>query len=243
MNLLMQAPLLDSRGNLRYFIGAQIDVSGLVKDATDLDAFQRMLAEEEGTAPAEEAKDEFQELSEMFNHGELDTVRKFGGNMHRDHLEDNDDKASIIQRPRLLIQDQSTFDVESAEKPPPKPEGRLSGPYKHVSCTFPSRKYFILTNSSTCSSDPPLPFAFSSHPPHFVSPASCNRNSSTASVARTACANPYAMRWLTGLAASQPRFAGCHMRSMTSKTHTKKAGLAGYTAHHCWARAAAWEYG
>lgn len=135
MNLLMQAPLLDSRGNLRYFIGAQIDVSGLVKDATDLDAFRRMLDEEEGIALPEEGKDEFQELSEMFNHGELDTVRKFGGNMHRDHLEESDDKTNGAQRPRLLIQDQSTFDVESAEKPPPKPEGRLAGPYKHVSCT------------------------------------------------------------------------------------------------------------
>jgi hypothetical protein len=133
MNLLMQAPLLDSRGNLRYFIGAQIDVSGLVKDATDLEAFQRMLDKEEGTAQPDEGKDEFQELSEMFNHGELDTVRRFGGNMHRDHLEDSDDKTNGAQRPRLLIQDQSTFDVESAEKPPPKPEGRLSGPYKHVS--------------------------------------------------------------------------------------------------------------
>ena len=132
MNLLMQAPLLDSRGNLRYFIGAQIDVSGLVRDATGLDAFQRMLDEEEGNPQPEEAKDEFQELSEMFNHGELDTVRKFGGNMHRDHLEDQSDKASGVQRPRLLIQDQSMFDVETAEKPPPKPEGRLAGPYKHV---------------------------------------------------------------------------------------------------------------
>lgn len=135
MNLLMTAPLLDSRGNLRYFIGAQIDVSGLVKDSTDLDAFQRMLNREEGVEPAEETKDEFQELSEMFNHGELDTVRKFGGNMHRDHLEDQDDKMNAAHRPRVLIQDQSTFDVDTAEKPSPKPDGRLSGPYKHVSYT------------------------------------------------------------------------------------------------------------
>ncbi|KAJ4992744.1 hypothetical protein SVAN01_01790 [Stagonosporopsis vannaccii] len=147
MNLLMQAPLLDSRGNLRYFIGAQIDVSGLVKDATDLDAFQRMLDEEEGATPPEEAKDEFQELSEMFNHGELDTVRKFGGNMHRDHLEDQDDKSNGVQRPRLLIQDQSTFDVESPEKPAPKPEGRLAGPYKHYLLVRPAPSLRILFTS------------------------------------------------------------------------------------------------
>jgi hypothetical protein len=132
MNLLMTAPLLDSRGIIRYFIGAQIDVSGLVKDATDLDAFQRMLDEEEGHAEPVEAKDEFQELSEMFNHGELDTVRRFGGNMHRDHVAEQGDKPNATQRPRLLIQDQSMLDVETAERPLPKPEGRLSGPYKHV---------------------------------------------------------------------------------------------------------------
>lgn len=153
MNLLMQAPLLDSRGNLRYFIGAQIDVSGLVKDATDLEAFRRMLDEEEGIAPTEESKDEFRELSEMFNHGELDTVRKFGGNMHRDHLETSDDKTNGTQRPRLLIQDQSTFDVESAEKPPPKPEGRLAGPYKHVSLTYSAQA--SSANIGTVSPRPP----------------------------------------------------------------------------------------
>lgn len=133
----MQAPLLDSRGNLRYFIGAQIDVSGLVKDATDLDAFRRMLDEEEGNVEPGEAKDEFQELSEMFNNGELDTVRKFGGNMHRDHFEAKDEKSGGVQRPRLLIQDQSMLDVETAEKPPLRPEGRLAGPYKHVRETSP----------------------------------------------------------------------------------------------------------
>ncbi|KAF3051631.1 hypothetical protein E8E11_008519 [Didymella keratinophila] len=147
VNLLMQAPLLDSRGNLRYFIGAQIDVSGLVKDATDLDAFRRMLNEEEGIASVDEGKDEFQELSEMFNHGELDTVRKFGGNMHRDHLESSDDKTNGAQRPRLLIQDQSTFDVESAEKPAPKPEGRLAGPYKHYLLVRPAPSLRILFTS------------------------------------------------------------------------------------------------
>ena len=172
MNLLMQAPLLDSRGNLRYFIGAQIDVSGLVKDATDLDAFRRMLDEEEGIASPEEGKDEFQELSEMFNHGELDTVRKFGGNMHRDHLEGSDDKTNGAQRPRLLIQDQSTFDVESAERPPPKPEGRLAGPYKHVSRTCPAQR-----RGSNIETVPPRPpRTFSPHSIHIALPP-CPRDS------------------------------------------------------------------
>lgn len=172
MNLLMQAPLLDSRGNLRYFIGAQIDVSGLVKDATDLPALQRMLEDQNDNVQSE-VKDEFQELSEMLNHAELDTVRKFGGNMHRDHLEDQDDKSMNVQRPRLLIRDQSTFDVDTAEKPLAKPEGRLSGPYKHVSdlCLLPLEMSH--SDNYTVPSCPPrtipphsLHFALSSCPRH-----------------------------------------------------------------------------
>ncbi|CBX94497.1 hypothetical protein IAQ61_009660 [Plenodomus lingam] len=145
MNLLMIAPLLDSRGNLRYFIGAQIDVSGLVKDGTDLDAFQRMLAQQDGKEEEDPLKDEFQELSEMFNHVELDTVRKYGGSMHREQLEDGRPNSS--QKPRLLIQDQSTYDVDKAEKPPPKPDGRLSGPYKHYLIVRPAPSLRILFTS------------------------------------------------------------------------------------------------
>jgi hypothetical protein len=133
MNLLMTAPLLDSRGNLRYFIGAQIDVTGLVKDGTDLDAWQRLRERQQSGETREELKDEFQELSKMFNNSELETVRKHGGNMHRD-VADYDDASTSHMRPRVLIQDQSTFESPQEEqKLNPKIDGRLSGPYKHVS--------------------------------------------------------------------------------------------------------------
>ena len=45
MNLLLTAPLYDNRGAVRYFIGAQIDVSGLIEDGRGLDSFERFLAE------------------------------------------------------------------------------------------------------------------------------------------------------------------------------------------------------
>lgn len=133
MNLLMMAPLLDSRGQVRYFIGAQIDVSGLVEDCTDLEAFRHMLDQKDGHKPEGEPKDEFQQLAEMFNHTELDTVRKFGGNMHREHVDEHDNASLRSYQPRLLIQDQTTFDMDKSEKPSPKPDGKLSGAYKHVS--------------------------------------------------------------------------------------------------------------
>jgi hypothetical protein len=43
MNLLTVSPLYDSKGKLRYFIGAQVDVSGLCKDATNLESLRQML--------------------------------------------------------------------------------------------------------------------------------------------------------------------------------------------------------
>ena len=43
MNLLMTAPLYDNRGNVRYIIGAQVDISGLIEDGRGLDTFERTL--------------------------------------------------------------------------------------------------------------------------------------------------------------------------------------------------------
>ncbi|KAF2192755.1 hypothetical protein K469DRAFT_554207 [Zopfia rhizophila CBS 207.26] len=151
MNLLMMAPLLDSRGNLRYFIGAQVDVSGLVKDCIDLDAFQRMLDKQEGKEPEDETKDEFQELSEMFNIAELDTVQKYGGSMHREHIEEQDD-ASLFHKPRLLLKDPTSGDVDqpvhhTRTKSDSRLSGRLSGVYKHYLLIRPHPSLRILFTS------------------------------------------------------------------------------------------------
>jgi hypothetical protein len=43
MNLLMCAPLNDDKGTVRYFIGAQVDVSGLVVDGRGIESFRAFL--------------------------------------------------------------------------------------------------------------------------------------------------------------------------------------------------------
>lgn len=43
MNLLLIAPLTDDKGDVRYYIGAQIDVSGLIEEGRGLDSFARLL--------------------------------------------------------------------------------------------------------------------------------------------------------------------------------------------------------
>ena len=166
------APLCDSRGKIRYFIGAQVDVSGLVKDCTDMESLRRLLedenkqdAGEEDTeqndvihrlnginghtngfrnnqAAESEEEDQFRSLSEMFNQGELSTVRKYGGRMHTDKSMD-DSEAGSIHKPRLLLRDSSpdhtlrsvsSFDnMHSAGSGVGRLSGKLSGVYKHVS--------------------------------------------------------------------------------------------------------------
>ncbi|KAK0291597.1 hypothetical protein LTS00_008289 [Friedmanniomyces endolithicus] len=190
MNLLMTAPLMDSRGNIRYYIGAQVDCSGLVKDCSDLDGLLRLVERDENPQAADyeervQRKDEFQELSQMFNGAELETVRKYGGRMHREYLEDSDSESLSHGRPRLLLQDptQDAMDRHrdsmasslSSTITREKLNGKLEGVYQH-------------TPHSTSSSAPPPPSASSSPPPPSASRESCNPPSSTASAARPACA-------------------------------------------------------
>ena len=136
MNLLMIAPLFDSRGIIRYYIGAQVDVSGLVKEGTDMEAYQGLMEKQSAsdTEDDEPRKDEFQELSEMFNSVELETVRKYGGSMHREQAEENDDANSTAwHRPRLLLKEPGN-DLIKSYQTPSETSGKLGGIYKNVCC-------------------------------------------------------------------------------------------------------------
>ncbi|KAF2095609.1 hypothetical protein NA57DRAFT_12392, partial [Rhizodiscina lignyota] len=152
MNLLMIAPLFDSRGKLRYFIGAQVDVSGLVKDCTDLEALQKLLIKHEAVANGEEPeevekKDEFQELSEMLNSTELDIVRKYGGKMHREQEEEMEENFNA-HRPRLLLKEPSpTPDLNNINRVtfnPTKTSGKLQGIYQNYLLVRPYPSLRIL---------------------------------------------------------------------------------------------------
>ena len=45
LNLLLVAPLYDNRGAVRYFIGAQIDVTGLMENGRGIESFAKVLDE------------------------------------------------------------------------------------------------------------------------------------------------------------------------------------------------------
>lgn len=158
LNLLMIAPLFDSKGTLRYFIGAQVDVSGLLKEMTGMSALEQVIAHGEDKSRKDEerrhVKDEFQSLSEMFNTTELDTVRQYGGRMHRDQIDD--DRESIMtSRPRLLLNDPTS---EILDRSPSmsnadtagvrfRQNGKLEGVYQHYLLVRPAPSLRILFTS------------------------------------------------------------------------------------------------
>lgn len=153
----MTAPLCDSRGRLRYFIGAQVDVSGLVKGFSDMESLERLVvAQEHGQSldfekeeeDSRNKKDEFQELSEMLNMKELDTVRRWGGRMHREQEEVN---VEPWKSPRVLISDnyQENLGGESGPSARPRIGGRLSGIYENYLLVRPYPSLHILFASPT----------------------------------------------------------------------------------------------
>ena len=72
MNLLLTAPLYDNRGSVRYFIGAQIDVSGLVDEGHGLDSFAQLLAESRSSKNRDSDQSE-----EFFSQKHLRTLNEF----------------------------------------------------------------------------------------------------------------------------------------------------------------------
>lgn len=145
MNLLMIAPLRDSRGTIRYFIGAQVDISGLVKECSDLESLRRVVTKaeaEEAHGPddalgpsAQEGpeKDEFQTLSEMLNQQELETVRKWGGRMHKETEEESQNsnfRGGNWGKTRVLINPGSPHEPHGS-KIPARLSGHLSGIYEN----------------------------------------------------------------------------------------------------------------
>ena len=136
MNMLMIAPLCDSRGKIRYFIGAQVDVSGLAKDCTDLESLQQLVQQDqignEDRDLEDKDRDDFLELSAMLNIAELETVRKHGGRMHREYREDDPDHthSKAPHMPRLLLQEPIS-DATAADEGQQQ-SGKLSGIYQNV---------------------------------------------------------------------------------------------------------------
>ena len=140
MNLLMIAPLYDNKGQVRYYLGCQIDVTPLLEGGKGLDSFAELLAQDssDSKAGASDDQDAFNllaELGEMLNEPEADFLRgKLKGDGHNN--------STIRRRPatrRVLSSDGDHHQRNTLLGRAMWPEeslgssGRLPGVYRNVS--------------------------------------------------------------------------------------------------------------
>ena len=103
----MCVPLRDQYGKVRYFLGAQLDITGLVLACTELDSL-RKLVEQQSTKPERNGSapeivethqhDAFEQLSETFNPRELETLFASRGRPHPARNEHKDTTADSSQQ-------------------------------------------------------------------------------------------------------------------------------------------------
>ena len=161
MNLLMCAPLYDNRGSVRYFIGAQVDVSGLIEDGRGIESFEKLLMEERqreesrqtlrdssGSAGAN-IKDPLKtlgELGQMLSYEESTTIQSHSrSNSLRDDASINGNGHRGMHPYRRDIQSRGGRRVLGDDQPeddawapvPSSLSGKLPGVYQNVSLVNP----------------------------------------------------------------------------------------------------------
>ncbi|KAH7046797.1 hypothetical protein B0J12DRAFT_576288 [Macrophomina phaseolina] len=85
INLCLVAPLYDNKGNVRYFIGCQIDVTNLIEGGKGLESFQLLLdqdlgAYEQGDNPQKSSLKAIGHLAELISTEEVDVLKHKGRN-------------------------------------------------------------------------------------------------------------------------------------------------------------------
>ena len=268
MNLLLTAPLYDNRGSVRYFIGAQIDVSGLIEDGRGLDSFERLLAEsrpnrnrDSDQSDESYSQKHLRTLSELGQMLSLDEA-SFLNPQHSRTSSMNDNASSIMysargtlgrdagpRRVRRVLghedeheeREKNAWALSSAG-----PSGKLPGVYQNVRTLRPEHDRSVIsgmhakTSGSTSSSAPTPPSASFSSPPPFASPDSSNPPSSAASVAPPTSA-PVSPKHSSKAPPSPQKSPGCR-KGVAETRPTRRADLAAGRAGHrrrAMARAAA----
>ena len=159
-NLLMTAPLYDNKGEVRYFLGSQIDVSPLVDDGKGLESFAQLLSHDRSVRESDFRKprdplDILGDLAEMLSEPEAKSVqdRMRGGS------QDSGRSTPIKRRPttrRYLSRDEANQDGASAHLWPDLSlghSGRLPGVYRNVREILLHLNLQTLIYCSTCSFD------------------------------------------------------------------------------------------
>ncbi|KAF2215633.1 hypothetical protein CERZMDRAFT_34480, partial [Cercospora zeae-maydis SCOH1-5] len=178
MSMVMNAPLLDSNGELRYFLGAQVDVSPLLRECAGLESLRALIerqAEDNGSSDNGDGqksapRTKIKALGEMLTREELEIIREHGGTLQAGRVFDSRGAKAGMCGNRVLIADESdsTEDDGSASSvhgtaasiagiaSTEGANGNLAGVYKHYVLVRPAPSLRILFASPTMRSAAPL---------------------------------------------------------------------------------------
>lgn len=138
----MVVPLRDQNGKVRYYLGAQLDITELVNDSVGLSSLQKLVTRQhedtnqngkESLETHNDLMSQFQQLSETFTPQELQTVLK---SQHRQEMDDqvvngfDNLKGSQPQDVRVC---NSSADLDSKIPLPGSGSAPSLGFYKNVS--------------------------------------------------------------------------------------------------------------
>lgn len=160
----MCVPLRDQSGKVRYYLGAQVDITDLVYDCTGLQSLKRLMQRHDNHRnlvknsddPVETIQqDEFEQLSETFNPQELEKLIKIRQRQQHKSEEKTMNQDSVEQREGRtpsktpLAELNNTFELNGEGSAPPL------GYYKTVTTYSPylraPRLICVVSSCSACS--------------------------------------------------------------------------------------------
>ncbi|KAH0166999.1 hypothetical protein KCU67_g4063, partial [Aureobasidium melanogenum] len=138
MNLLMIAPLYDNKGNVRYYLGCQIDVTHLIEGGKGIETFEKLLANDRAEEryrgrSSRKPTQVLGELGQMMNDDELDAVNI----RQRSRSRSSTPAGSSRVAPAPIRHNRKVFGMDDSHErglwPHPSlgPSGRLPGVYQN----------------------------------------------------------------------------------------------------------------
>lgn len=136
MNLLLIAPLYDNKNKVRYFLGAQIDINGLIEHGSGLQSFARLLEEDRAAASKSNHKASqtpmaaLADLGRLLNEGEMRVINDAGLDENVTQNRSTGSDSQDDRRRRI-----SRHDIDNGQFWPAAklgPNGRLPGVFQNV---------------------------------------------------------------------------------------------------------------
>ncbi|KAL8674529.1 MAG: hypothetical protein Q9168_001047 [Polycauliona sp. 1 TL-2023] len=150
----MVVPLKDQNGKVRYYLGAQLDITELVKDSVGLVSLQQLMARRQSEGISQDGKEglethndlitQFQQLSETFTTQELQTVLKSQQRQEMDDQVVNGFDNPKGQQPYKDRVPKSATDLDGYIKPPGLGNTPSLGFYKNYLLVRPHPSLRIL---------------------------------------------------------------------------------------------------